>query len=90
MVGLTEKVDASADELKNIYDDFGICVLVSGSSTAAIKKGLTGLAITDHNNVKGSLDSNKKYTKKYKNFKTNLQLDGMNSILSSVEETRSG
>jgi hypothetical protein len=35
---------------------------------AAIKKGLNGLAITDHNNVKGSLVS-EKIAKKYKNFK---------------------
>jgi predicted metal-dependent phosphoesterase TrpH len=34
---------------------------------AAIKKGLNGLAITDHNNVKGSLIA-KKIAKKYKNF----------------------
>jgi predicted metal-dependent phosphoesterase TrpH len=35
---------------------------------AAIKKGLSGLAITDHNNVKGSLVA-EKVAKKYKNFK---------------------
>jgi len=35
---------------------------------AAIKKGLTGLAITDHNNVKGSLEA-LKIAKKYKGFK---------------------
>jgi hypothetical protein len=35
---------------------------------AAIKKGLNGLAITDHNNVKGSLVA-EKIAKKYKNFK---------------------
>jgi len=34
---------------------------------AAIKKGLNGLAITDHNNVKGSLEA-KKIAKKYKGF----------------------
>ena len=34
---------------------------------AAIKKGLDGLAITDHNTVKGSLVG-KKIAKKYKNF----------------------
>ena len=34
---------------------------------AAIKKGLDGLAITDHNTVKGSLVG-KKVAKKYKNF----------------------
>lgn len=31
------------DELKNIYDDFSIPVLVSGSSTASIKKGCISL-----------------------------------------------
>lgn len=35
---------------------------------AAVKKGLDGLAITDHNNVKGSLLA-KKIAKKYKDFK---------------------
>jgi predicted metal-dependent phosphoesterase TrpH len=35
---------------------------------AAIKKGLNGLAVTDHNDVKGSLVA-KKISKKYKDFK---------------------
>lgn len=35
---------------------------------AAIKKGLSGLAITDHNNVNGSLAA-QKVAKKYNNFK---------------------
>jgi hypothetical protein len=35
---------------------------------AAIKKGLNGLAVTDHNNVKGSLEA-VKAAKKYKDFK---------------------
>jgi len=53
---------------------------------AAIKKGLNGLAVTDHNNVKGSLVA-QKIAKKYKNFKI---ITGTEIITTSGEITGLG